>query len=335
MSYCHLTLPERGVIQALRREGCSQQEIADELGCHKGTICRELQRNSDCDFYGPHTAQQMAGERRQKAKQPWKMEHARLRRWVLAKLEKKWSPEIIAAVLRRDYSDDPNMQLSPCAIYDWIHRDHQRGGKLWRLLPLQQGRQNRKRRGARRTVGGPGRIVGRIGIAQRPKLVDKRSRFGDWEGDTMHGARKNEGNSATLLTQIERKSRYLLVVPVADRTADATAQALRQLFRKIPRALRKTLTLDNGKEFASCPTLAQKLGLAIYYADPYAAWQRGANEQVNGLLRRFFPKKTDFAQVTLPQVQRAAQMLNHLPRKCLQYQTPHEVFWKAVAQQRA
>lgn len=334
MSYQHLNLNEREVIQAMRREGCSLREIGEELGRPAGTISRELRRNSDCGFYGPHTAQQMADDRRRKAKQPWKLEHGSLRRWVLARLEQKWSPEIISTVLRRDFSDDPNMQLSPSAIYDWINRDHQRGGKLWRLLPLQQGRQNRKRRRARRTVGGPGRIVGRVGIQQRPQVVDQRSRFGDWEGDTMHGARKNDGNSATLLTQIERKSRYLLVLPVADRTADATAQALRQVFRKIPRALRKTLTLDNGKEFASCPALAEKLGLAVYYADPYAAWQRGANEQVNGLLRRFFPKKTDFARVTLQQVRRATELLNHLPRKCLQYKTPHEVFWKAVAEQR-
>ena len=165
-------------------------------------------------------------------------------------------------------------------------------------------------------------------------MVDQRSRYGDWEGDTIRSARKNKGDSASLLTQVERKSRYVLVLPLANRTTDTTNHALWQLFRNIPRALRKTLTLDNGSEFGSCPQLAEKLGLDIYYADSYAAWQRGANEQVNGLLRRFFPKGTDFAQVSLPETQRAAKLLNHLPRKCLQYKTPHEVYWKAVAQTR-
>lgn len=331
MSYCHLTLQEREVIQAMRREGASLGEIGHTLGRNKGTISRELNRNSDHHFYGPHTAQHIAEQRRKNAKVPWKMKHARLRRWVLKRLQRKWSPEVIAAVLRRDYSEDTKMQLSPSAIYDWIDRDHQRGGKLWRLLPLQQGRNNRRRRRPRRKVAESGRIVGRVGIEQRPKAVDKRSRYGDWEGDTIRSVRKNKGHSASLLTQVERKSRYLLVLPLANRTTDTTASALRQLFRHVPRALRKTLTLDNGSEFGSCPQLAEKLGLDIYYTDPYAAWQRGANEQVNGLLRRFFPKQTDFAQVSRAEAQHAAHLLNHLPRKCLQYQTPHEVFWKAVA----
>ena len=334
MSYCHLTLHEREVIQAMRREGCSFQKIGKELGRNKGTICRELNRNSDHKFYGPATAQHMADERRRNAKKPWKMRYARLERWVLKRLQWKWSPEVIVAILRRDYSHEPKMQLSPSAIYDWIDRDHRSGGKLWRLLPHQQGRRIRRRRGPRRNVSQAGGIAGRVGIEQRPKIVEQRRRFGDWEGDTLRSARKNKGDSASLLTQVERKSRYLLVQSLPNRAAHTTAGALRQLFRNIPRALRKTLTLDNGAEFSSCPTLAVKLGLDVYYADPYAAWQRGANEQINGLLRRFFPKTTDFARVTLQEARRAAELINHLPRKCLQYQTPHEVFWKAVADAR-
>lgn len=331
MSYCHLTFYEREVIQVMRREGASLQKIADELGRSKGTISRELKRNSHHKFYGPTTAQHMADERRKKAKTPWKMEYPRLRRWVLNKLNRKWSPEVIAAIAHRDYAHEPQMQLSASAIYDWIDRDHRRGGQLWKLLPSQWNRKLRKRRRPRKATGDRGQIVGRVGIEERPPIVDGRKRFGDWEGDTIQGARKNDGNSATLLTQVERKSRYLLVAPVANRTADATARAIQKVFRKIPRVLRKTLTLDNGKEFASCPTLAEKLGLDLYYADPGAAWQRGANEQVNGLLRRFFPKGTDFAQVSLAEAQHAAELLNHLPRKCLQYKTPHEVLWEAVA----
>lgn len=334
MSYAHLTLHEREVIQAMRREGASLREIGKELGRHQGTICRELKRNAEGRFYGPAAAQQMAEHRRQTAKQPWKMKFAPLRRWVLKRLQQKWSPEVIVAILRRDYAHQPRMQLSASAIYDWIDRDHQRGGKLWRLLPHQQGHRIRRRRGPRRKVSQAGGIAGRVGIQQRPRIVEQRRRFGDWEGDTLRSARKNKGSSASLLTQVERKSRYLLVRPLSNRAAHTTAAALRQLFRSIPRALRKTLTLDNGAEFSSGPQLAEKLGLDVYYADPYAAWQRGANEQVNGLLRRFFPKTTDFAQVSLQQVQHAAGLINHLPRKCLQYQTPHQVFWKAVADAR-
>lgn len=335
MSYQHLNLQEREVIHALRREGCSLKEIARQLGRDRSTISRELKRNAHGGFYGPHTAEQVSQERRRQAKRPWKMKHPPLKRWVLDKLRRQWSPEVIAAVSRREHAEDPRMQVSASAIYAWIDRDYQQRGKLWRLLPNQQNRKNRRRR-LRRSPGSAAKIVGRVGIEQRPKVVQTRGRFGDWEGDTVHGTRKSGESSAVLLTQVERKSRYLLVAAVANRTASDTALAVCKAFHKVPRALRKTMTLDNGAEFAGCPPLAKKLGMEIYYADPCSAWQRGANEQVNGLLRRFFPKKqTDFAQVSAAELKQAVDLLNRMPRKCLQYRTPHEVFWEAVAQQRA
>lgn len=329
MSYCHLNLYEREVIQTMRCEGASLQQIASKLGRHRGTISRELKRNSAAGFYGPVTAQKLADQRRKQAKRPWKMQHPRLQRWVISRLERMWSPETMAFILRRDYARQTAMRVSASAIYDWIVRDYHQGGKLWRLLPSQRGRKNRRQR-RRRVTGGPGQIAGRVGIGQRPAVVQARQRWGDWEGDTIHSTHRGNGLAATLLTQVERKSRYLLAVTVPDRTADATSQALLKLFRQVPRRLRKTITLDNGKEFSDGPRLEKRLGLQVFYADPGAAWQRGSNEQINGLLRRFFPRKTDFSKVPRQEIRRVVRLINQLPRKCLQYQTPHEVFWQAV-----
>ncbi len=184
---------------------------------------------------------------------------------------------------------------------------------------------HKKRRRQHRYGSGRGLIPGRISIDKRPDLVATRQRFGDWEGDTVEGAK----GSGHITTHVERKSRYLIAAKLADKTAAVTTQAVTLAFRKIPVALRHTLTLDNGKEFASFSDIERRTGLTIYFADPYSAWQRGANENTNGLLRRYFPKGMDFRSVTEKTLAQAVKKLNHRPRKCLGYQTPHEVFMNA------
>ncbi|MGL4512595.1 MAG: IS30 family transposase, partial [Lacipirellulaceae bacterium] len=161
---------------------------------------------------------------------------------------------------------------------------------------------------------------GTVSVADRPKGVDERRRFGDWEGDTVVGA-KHRG---ALVTHVERKSGYLLAARLDQKNSRCVNRATRRLFAPLPKGLRRTLTLDNGKEFARHKELARQNDLAVYFADPYAAWQRGTNENTNGLLRQYFPKGTDFTKVSHHDVRQAAQELNQRPRKRLGYRTPLE-----------
>jgi IS30 family transposase len=225
---------------------------------------------------------------------------------------------VIAGRLRRLHPNKPELQVSTETIYRWIYRDGAAGGSLFRLLR----RGHKKRRRQPRYGTGRGLLVGRVSIHERPACVAKRERFGYWEGDTLEG-RKGTGHIAT---HIERKSRYLLAAKLKDKSALVTAQGVVAAYRRIPRALRKTLTLDNGKEFARFKQIEQATRLSIYFADPYAAWQRGANENVNGLLRQYFPKGADLSNVTDQSLALIVNKLNHRPRKCLNFLTPHEVF---------
>lgn len=161
-----------------------------------------------------------------------------------------------------------------------------------------------------------------MSIHERPDCVATRERYGDWEGDTVEG-RKGSGHIAT---HVERKSRYLIAAKLTDKSAAVTAKSVTGAYQRIPKAMRKTLTLDNGKEFARFKQIERDTGLKVYFADPYAAWQRGVNENTNGLLRRYFPKGADFTHITDESLAQVVNKLNHRPRKCLNYQTPHEVF---------
>jgi IS30 family transposase len=170
-------------------------------------------------------------------------------------------------------------------------------------------------------------IVGRVSIHQRPAIVEARRRFGDWEGDTLYGGRTRH----CLLTHLERRSRFLLAGRIADRQAATVAVAKIEQFSRLPKAWRRTLTLDNGKEFAAFRAVENALGLSVYFADPYSAWQRGANENANGLIRRFYPKGTDFSKVSDEELAAVVYWINNRPRKCLGYRTPIEVVQQALS----
>jgi IS30 family transposase len=169
-----------------------------------------------------------------------------------------------------------------------------------------------------------GLIKGRVGIEHRPAIVDRRRRFGDWESDILEGA-KHRGY---LATHVERKSRYLIARKLANKQSVTFAHATIEAFRRIPQKWRKTMTADNGKEFAKFKDIEKRLGFNVYFARPYAAWERGANENTNGLLRQFFPKGSDFSTVTALVVAKSVRILNNRPRKCLGYRTPREVLFK-------
>jgi transposase, IS30 family len=325
MSYGHLSLQERYVIHHLKLFKLSHREIGRRLGRHHTTVGRELARNGPLlPEHGPYwheAAHRQAEARRRFARHRRRADHQPLRRYVVQRLERDWSPEQIAGRSRRDHAGDPRMRISPETVYQWAYDDAAAGGTLYRHLR----RAHRKRRRQKRYGTGRGRIPGAVGIALRPGIVARRARFGDWEADTVEGAK----GSGAIASHVERKSRYLLTAKLDNKRADTFAERTIRVFRSIPRACRHTLTVDNGKEFARFKRIESQTGLDVFFADPYAAWQRGTNENTNGLLRQYFPKGTNFRSVSDEDLETATRLLNHRPRKCLADQTPHEVFMLA------
>jgi len=324
MPYPHLTENERYVISHLTSAGFPLREIARRIKRHHTTVSRELKRNGDPVYadtvYWYEWTHPEALKRRRKARHHRRRSNLRLVKYVERKLRGDWSPEIIAEKLKIDYPDDDEMRVSHETIYRWIYLGARGGGTLYHHLR----RRRKKRRRQKRYGSGRRFIPGRIGIAERPSIVDTRERFGDWEGDTIEG-KKSTGYMAT---HVERKSRYLIAAKLLDKKAESLTLQSIKAFQRIPKRMRQTLTVDNGKEFARFKELEDKTGLTVYFADPYSAWQRGTNENTNGLLRQYFPKGTDFKRITEEYIAFVVKKLNHRPRKCLGYQSPQEVFWK-------
>lgn len=325
MSYTHITENERYVISHLKSAGYSFREIGLRLGRDHTSIMREISRNrptyADDAVYWHTASQPVADKRRHKARSHCRQKHLPLVNYVEDKLRLDWPPEAIAARLKIDHPDNERMRISPETIYRWVYLDASQDGDLRNHLR----RRHKKRR--RQTRYGSGRrfIPGRVSIDDRPAIVDTRERFGDWEGDTVEGAKGTGG----LATHVERKSRFLVAAKLSDKKAATMNAESIKAFWKIPRAMRLTLTLDNGREFSQFKELESKTGLKVYFADPYSAWQRGTNENTNGLLRHYFPKGIDFQTVSEEELDLIIKKVNHRPRKCLNYQTPHEVFFHA------
>ena len=309
----HLTLEEREVIAQMHRAGKMQTQIADRLGRSKSTISRELRRNRSRNGYWAVAAHRKAERRR--SERPWiaKMQRPEVRRYVQEHLRQRWSPDQIAGRSHSDFPHDRRRQVSPPTIYAWIRAEQARG-KQWQrdLRRLGRKRPEWEKRG---------RLPTTVSIEGRPAVGGRRTRFGDWGGDTMVGAHRRGG----AVTLVERKSGYLLLGKVPNLQAATVRQAVAKRYATTPAALRKTLTLDNGKEFAEHEQLQVEAALKIYFAKPYSAWQRGTNENTNGLVRQFFPKGTDLANIPEHQFTKVQQLLNDRPRKRLGYRTPNEV----------
>lgn len=324
MSYKHFTRQERDDISHLK-DSVSLREIGRRLGRSHSSISRELKRNrptSASDEYRGDDAHNKALRRQSLPRHYRRQDHAPLLRYVERRLQIDWSPGTISGRLKLKYPDDLKMRISPETIYRWVALDSLHGGKLHQHLR----RRHKHRRRQKRYGAGRRFIPGRVGIEQRPEIVNERSRFGDWEGDLVVGAL----NSGAIATHVDRKSRYLKASLLENRRADTFNAAAISAYQKLPKTLCQTLTLDNGKEFSRFKELENSTNLKVYFADPYAAWQRGTNENTNGLLRFYFPKGTDFRQVTEDDLIRAVNRLNNRPRKCLGYRTPYEVIREAL-----
>ncbi|MFT4242349.1 MAG: IS30 family transposase [Acidovorax sp.] len=307
MSYTHLSQSERYQIQCLHDMGLPLTRIAHQLGRHRGTIAREIKRSGCTGAYRAEVAQQQANARQQNSKrnaQRFFEQH-----WTLVRsyLQLELSPQQVSARLALE----KRLHISHACIYNHIRC---MGGAM---PPLRCGQRRR-----RKAHSGAGQLTDRLGIAQRPAIVERRSRLGDWEGDTIASG---SGGLAGLVTLTERRSRYTLAQHVQRRQAQPVAEAIIEMLRPHERC-RHTLTLDNGKEFAQHAWVCKRLNTKVYFADPHSPWQRGLNENHNGLLRHYFPKGSDLGQVTEQQVLDAVYQLNHRPRKCLGWKTPHEVF---------
>jgi IS30 family transposase len=314
MTYTHLTQDERYQIHALWRQKTSLARIAAELQRDRSTISRELKRNGGPTGYQPVAAHKQARSRQCARRNARHFSPAQWRH-VNAYLRLHLSPQQCSGRLQLEKA----ICISPESIYQHAYRDKAQGGDLVSYLRCQKARRKRYASGQERR----GVLKNRIGIEQRPAVVDKRSRIGDWEGDTVIG----KGHQGVLVTLVERKSRYTLACQLDSRHSTKVTQAIIRLLQP-HKAQCKTLTFDNGKEFAEHEFIAQCLQARVYFAHPYCSWERGLNENHNGLLRQFFPKKTNLLKVNQDQVNDAVYRLNHRPRKCLGYRTPHEVFYR-------
>lgn len=339
--YRHLTIADRIEIEKLLERGCSQAEIARRIGVHRSTISRELRAGSwqperdhanlrpylrnKLDTRDPHQrlylagqAQQQAAARAARSHEPFRMRYDRLLDWVLKQLEKGWTPEEISGRLPIDFPDDAGMRVGVETLYAWIYSPRMQHRRLWQYLP--RGQQRRRRRHGRRAHSE--RIKWRVSIHDRPTEIDDRSEFGHWESDSVLGARSSGG----IHTTVERVSRYLQAIKIPAITASATLQAQRTAYAPMPAHAARSITVDNGSEFAFHHELADSLAIPTYFADPYSAYQRGTNEHFNGRIRKYLPKGTSFIDLDQHELDAITTEINNRPRKILGWATPAEVF---------
>jgi transposase, IS30 family len=309
--YTQLTHEQRYQIHACMKAGWDQTEIATEIGAHKSTVSRELRRNRGARGYRPKQAHAVALARRA-AKVSTRLSP---RDWTRVErlLRLDWSPEQASGRLETENG----IVVSHEWIYRYVYADKSAGGSLHRHLRCQKAR--RKRYGA---YDRRGSLPNRVSIEDRPRIVETKRRLGDWETDTVIGHRQR----GALLTAVERRSQYTLLRKLKRRTAPAVAHALcAGLARHAGKAF--TVTSDNGTEFAGHETVAATLDADFFFAHAYCSWERGLNENTNGLVRQYFPKGRDLTDIEGWEIRRATHRLNHRPRKTLGYKTPHEVFF--------
>ena len=316
--YRQLTEEDRIEIYAMKQAGKEQKDIAALLGVHPSTISRELSRNAGLRGYRPKQAQQKTLHRRFTARKAAKMTPETVG-YIEGKLREEHSPEQIAERMKLD----PGWQgptVSHERIYQHIWQDKAWGGVLYKHLRIGGTKQRRKRRNSRDMRG---TIKNRVGIQDRPKIVERKFRVGDWEGDTVVG----KNHQGALVTLVDRKSKLTLIGKVDRYTSEAVEKMIVSLMELLPRRS-YTLTVDNGKEFAGHESVADALRIRVYFADPYSSWQRGLNENTNGLIRQYVHKGSEVRTLTDEQIEHIMDRLNNRPRKSLGFLTPNEVFYE-------
>lgn len=312
MKYRQLTLEERYMLHTLRLQGYSNAEIAEYLGRHRSTIGRELKRNVYWRSYDPHEADQAARARRSKSRRRWYFADWQLG-FVIALLRQDWSPEQVSGWLKRNRI----LSISHQTIYRYIWYDGVCGGNLYQHL-RQAGKRRRKRYGS---ADSRGVMRGKRHISERPDTADERSRFGHWEGDTVMGGR----DPHCIVTLVERKSLYTVIGKLRARTTEQLNRRIIQLIKQQKRRVR-TVTVDNGTEFHQFANVESKTGAKFYFCTPHHSWERGLNENTNGLIRQYLPKGKSMADLTQKDCNRIARKLNSRPRKTIGFKTPEEIY---------
>ncbi len=309
--YKQLTREQRYGIYILLKKGITQSQIAETIGVNRSTVSRELRRNRGGRGYRPKQAHAIAYRRRQ-GKSLAKINSGT---WTYIEhlLRIDWSPEQISGWMKE------NMEISVSHewIYQYILKDKLSGGSLWLHLRCKKKRRKRYGSNDRRGV-----LKNRISIDERPKIVDTRSRIGDWEADTIIG----KAHKQAIVSLTERKSGFALITKVEKRTKENTEAAIKRLLFNISERVH-TITSDNGKEFGNHEEIAEGLQCGFYFAHAYSSWERGTNENTNGLIRQYFPKSRDFRTITDGELINAMKRLNNRPRKRLGFKTPNQVFF--------
>lgn len=312
MSYTQLTENERYQIYALKKAGSTQKEIAILLLRSPSTISRELKRNKGLKGYRPKQAQRLSDERRRTTYKSVKIT-AEVYGWIVELLSQELSPQQVTEYLK----EHKNVSLHHESIYQLVYQDKVEGGTLYKHLRILC-KPYRKRYGHNDRRG---RIKNRVSIDDRPEIVSSKKREGDWEGDTIIG----KNRQSALLTMVERKTLYTVIAKLSGKNAQELAQTAIISMHPIKDRV-ATITFDNGLEFAAHEVIASGLEADIYFAHPYASWERGINENTNGLIRQYFPKGTDFNNVTDAEIQHVMERLNNRPRATRGNKSPNELF---------
>lgn len=311
-----LKVEEREIIATMVQQGCPQAAMAKAIGRDPSTISRELDRNRPRSCYSAAVAQGLTNRRRAAAaRKRRKFEQPEIREAVVRHLKEDWSPEQIAGATKRQFPDNPRRWISRQTIYNSIRRDDH-GHALQKCFRRYQPFQRRCREKKERTCPQ---------LEQRPAIVNERGRCGDWEGDLICSGGHDQ---FSLVSLVERQTGYTELILVPNKQSYTVMSAIRVRLEKHPPALRQSITFDNGSEFSYWTWLQWILALLIYFAHPHCPWERGTNENTNGLVRQYFPKGTRFSQIDKYEVQRVQERLNNRPRKRLGFQSPHEAFQK-------
>lgn len=322
----HLSLSEREEISRGIASGSGAYAIASQLGRSPSTIYREIQRNGGREFYRASRADQAAWDNACRPKVCKLLNSRALCRIVAAKLTKDWSPEQISGWLKATYPDEEHLQVSHETIYRTLYIQSRGALKKELIKHLRKTRAMRRSRHHTQKTSDHGRIVDAVSISERPPSVEDRAVPGHWEGDLLIGSINSQ-----IATLVERSSRYVMLIKLPDRETETVTKALIKHSQKLPEQLYKTLTWDRGKELASHKKFSLSTDIKVYFCDPSSPWQRGSNENTNGLLRQYFPKGMDLSKVTQAQLNAVARKLNGRPRKTLGFVTPAEKFNEYVA----
>jgi IS30 family transposase len=321
-----LSLAEREEISRAVVADQSMHSIATSLGRAPSTISREIKRNGGQECYRASQADQAAWDRAHRPKSCKLVQNRALAHIVAGKLQWQWSPEQIAGWLKRTYPGDENYQVSHETIYRSLFIQARGALKKELLQHLRRTRAMRRSRHHTQKTGDHGRIIDAVSISERPATVEDRAVPGHWEGDLLFGGRNSQ-----IATLVERNTRYVMLVKVAGKDTETVVNALIENARKLPQELYKSLTWDRGKEMADHKRFTLATDIKVYFCDPQNPWQRGTNENTNGLLRQYFPKGTDISSYSQAKLNAVARRLNERPRKTLNYETPADRFSQSVA----